>query len=360
MNNNTIVYVTLLSLITFTSFGQDKKFTGYATSTVTSSAISIETVGFADKDNLQKYDSLSIQPIGSISKTFIGLSLMIAKEQGLIDLDTDINTYLDFKVINPHMDKNNVITLRHLATHTSGIKDTKYYYKAYSKSTSPEMALGEYLKKYLVEGLDYNSKKNYAKSKSGTRYEYSNVAATLAAYVLEKATGIPFHEFTKQHILAPLGMKDSGWFYSDIDQSHHAKLYDEKDKVLQPYSLITYPDGNFKTSIRDLSIYLQALMKGYHRKSDLLSAVSWDELYRKNFSEENPIENINPREPNSGIFIAYSKSGKIGHTGSDPGVVAIMWFSTNTNEGHIFMANEDLTKKNIDSFKNIWKDLSNN
>ncbi len=58
---------------------------------------------FSDREKSLKHDSSTIQPIGSVNKTFIGLSLMIAKEKGLIDLGEDISTCLDFEFANPYI-----------------------------------------------------------------------------------------------------------------------------------------------------------------------------------------------------------------------------------------------------------------
>ncbi len=349
----------LFSQITFAQRA-DEVFTGYATAQVDPSGrISVYAEGFLNKETEEIYTTKTIQNIGSVSKTFIGVSLMIAKEKGLIDLDKNIYEYLDFEVKNPLADTGNFITLRQLATHTSGIIDNeKYYLKAYSEGKEPDMALGEYLKEYFTKEGKYYSEENFINSNGGKRFEYSNIGAALAAYVIERASGMSFSKFTKQYILIPLKMEYSGWNYDEIDTSKHAILYNENDVALKPYTLITYPDGGFRTSVEDLSLYLKELIKGYNHNSSMLKNESWDELFRKNFTEENSIENINPKEPNTGLFMMYSKSGKIGHTGSDPGACCIMWFDPENGTGTIFMANEDLTKDNVASFKEIWASLN--
>ena len=96
-----------LFLFSLSSVAQDNSFTGYATAIVNlDSIIQINTFGYADKEKKLTYSENAIQPIGSVSKTFIGIALMIAKEKGLIDMDADINTYLDFKIVNPYIIKN--------------------------------------------------------------------------------------------------------------------------------------------------------------------------------------------------------------------------------------------------------------
>jgi CubicO group peptidase (beta-lactamase class C family) len=82
--------------------------------------------GFADLDKQIRYTPQSLHYIGSISKTLIGVSLMQLVERGRIRLDDDINLYLPFKITNPHFPRD-VITIRHLATHTSTIRDRLDY-----------------------------------------------------------------------------------------------------------------------------------------------------------------------------------------------------------------------------------------
>ncbi|WNJ19363.1 serine hydrolase [Pontibacter sp. G13] len=353
------IVVLVFNLICLHSCSQAQQaFVGYATATVDSAHIQTQTFGYADQAAGISYSDLTVQPVGSVSKTLIGMSLMIAKDQGLIDLDADINDYLDFPVQNPRLKDGAPITLRHLATHTSGIIDTdKNYEQAYSKGKVPEKDLGTYLKDYLLPGGTLYSKKQWSKHTPGTYYEYSNVGAALAAHVLERASGIPFDQFTQRHILTPLGMTHSGWSYASIDESQHAVLYDAAREPIGPYTLITYPDGGFRTCIQDLAIYLQTLIQGYAHQSDLLTPAAWDEWFSMQFTEAKPVQNIDPREPNSGIFMMHAKSGKIGHTGSDPGVSAFMFFNPETLRGQLFMTNLDITEENVEQFKEIWDRL---
>lgn len=351
-----LLTIILVSASVLRSYSQDADFVGYATALIEGNSIAkIDYVGYSDKEKALKYDESTIQPIGSVSKTFIGLSIMIAQEKGLLDLDDDIRKYLDFEFENPYIKFENKITLRHLVSHTSGIVDNeKIYESSYAIGLEPSMELGPFLKEYLTKGGSKYSKNNFSKSIAGTRYEYSNIASGLAAYIVEIASGKPFDLFTKEYIFKPLKMNNTGWFYKDIDKANHAILYDEKDKALEPYSCILYPDGSLKTTISDLSLYLIELIEGFNNESNLISEKSWEEFFKPNFTAEMEVKNINKKEPNTGVFIAYFKSGNIGHTGSDLGVSTIMLFDPRSNTGKIFMSNEDLTAKNVEKFKMIW------
>jgi len=110
----------------------------------------IKGFGYADRENKTPFTVNTIMNVASISKTFTGVALMKAVEEGLVSLDEDINTYLPFKVINPYFpDKK--ITLRHLATHTSGLADDyEVYDKSYHYGDEIPEDLGEFLENYFT------------------------------------------------------------------------------------------------------------------------------------------------------------------------------------------------------------------
>ncbi|MBO3273363.1 serine hydrolase domain-containing protein [Hymenobacter defluvii] len=82
--------------------------------------------GVADIQGQKAYGIHTVQNIGSVSKTLVGLALLKAQELGLLTLDDPINQYLPFPVVNPAF-PDVPITLRHLATHTSSIRDNDFY-----------------------------------------------------------------------------------------------------------------------------------------------------------------------------------------------------------------------------------------
>lgn len=256
--------------------------------------------GYADTDKQLPYTPETLQNIGSVSKTLIGISLLKAQELGLLNLDDPTSDYLDFGVENPYF-PGEPITIRQLATHTSTIKDTDLYdQKAYylldaDDKDAPTLvnqsevfhvygeqaSMQEYLTYFLSPEGKWYSKKNFLKKKAGTKYEYSNVGAALAAYVIEKATNISYQEFTRKHILSPLGMNASGWSYDDIEEANHSILYNENHLAYPKYALVTYPDGGLITNHQDLSIYLMELMKAYEGSGTLLEKESYAEPLRQ-------------------------------------------------------------------------------
>ncbi len=127
---------------------------------------------------------------GSISKLFTWTAVMQLVEEGKLNLDVDINQYLDFK-IPPYDGK--PVTLRNIMTHTSGIEE----HARGLITTKPQdaMSLDDYVK--MVPTRIFAP---------GTTPSYSNYATTLAGYIVQRVSGQPFDDYIDQHIFAPLRM----------------------------------------------------------------------------------------------------------------------------------------------------------
>lgn len=210
--------------------------------------------GYADKENKILFTPNTIMNIGSISKTITGVCLIHALEDKKLSLDADINKYLPFKVSNPFFTAD-IITLRHLATHTSGITDqSPLYDSSYSYGGDSPESLGEFLKNYFDPKGKYYKKEIFLHYKSGIHYNYSNIATALAGYIIETVTGKKLNEYSKQLIFKPLLMTNTGWFLSEINLANHSKLYikqSDTTATIKLYGLTTYPDGGVRTSISD-------------------------------------------------------------------------------------------------------------
>ncbi|MEM9075951.1 MAG: serine hydrolase domain-containing protein [Bacteroidota bacterium] len=338
-------------------------------------------IGYADMEAKKDYSSQTVQNIGSVSKTVIGIALMKAQEMGKLQLDDPINQYLPFEVKSPSF-PNDTITIWHLATHTSSIIDSDYYNgKAYVlKDATPEidstvanlneqfnspnskMPMIDFLEKMLAENGEWYVAEGFSKNKPGTIYEYSNVGATLAAAVLEIAVETPYDTFTQEHILKPLQMESSGWSFETIQMEQHSKLYAAPDTELPFYSLITYPDGGLITNSSELGKYLTELIRAKSGNSSLLRKESYAELFKEQLTAESfperDEENDFDDEYNAGIFMGHTPKGYIGHTGGDPGIAAFMFFDPKTNLGRVLFINTSLrNSEGVDEFFAIWDAL---
>lgn len=365
------------------NIGMNGVFNGFAVSIVNDKGTLYQQgFGFSDVITKKEYTDSTLQNIASISKTFVGIALLKAQELGKLNLDHPINKYLPFKVVNPNF-PNIEITIRHLATHTSSIIDNEFYLtKNYFLKENQDLngknlifdetqvfnpkdsivSMEVFLSNLLTEKGKWNTKEIYANNKPGEIYEYSNTATTLAAFVIEKATGETFDKFTTKHILQPLKMNSSGWHFENINFNNYSNLYENPKIALPFYSMVSYPDGNFITSINDLSLYLTELIKGYNGNGTILSKEIFKEYFRpqlqaKNFLDRND-KNPFSESYNVGIFIGFGYTGYIGHTGGDPGVGSMMFFDPKNNIGRILITNTSFSDKiGNDSFYGIWDKL---
>ncbi len=334
------------------------------------SVIFSNAYGFANKFKKIPYAIETIQPVGSVSKTVIGFAIMKAIDLGYFALETPINDILPFKITNPYF-PNAIIKVKHLATHTSGLVDKESTYMAsYNEGKKPLMELKYFLKEYYTPSGKFYSKENFYNAEPSKAYNYSNIGAALAAYLIEVKSNMSFADYTIKYIFEPLKMNDTHWFYDEVKSKKYATLYEinkledsllksivNVDRSVKIYSCATYPDGSLKTSVADLSKYLIAMIKGYANKSNLLTKESFETLFKKQFLAIDMPLNMDVKEPNRAIFWAYNKKGKLMHTGSDLGVTAFISFEPDTKIGRVILINADLQGeenfKAVENFKKV-------
>lgn len=215
--------------------GETTCFNGFGIALVNDKEILYQNgFGITNCETKQKYDENTVQNIASVSKTFIGIAILKAQELGKLKLDDPINEYLSFKVINPYYPEI-PITIRQLTTHTSSINDTEEYLTnaIVLKDTtnlannlkieisptkfnppSAKISFEEFLFNILTVNGKWYLKEVFLDKKPGELFNYSNVGSTLAALVLEKATGTSYDQFTTTYILKPLKMNNSGWDFN--------------------------------------------------------------------------------------------------------------------------------------------------
>lgn len=151
--------------------------------------------GYADTASRREVDpDRTLFRPGSVSKLFTWTAVMQQVEAGRLDLDRNVNAYLDFRI--PPFN-GAPITLRHIMTHTAGFEESvRYLISADPKALMP---LRDYAREALPERV-------FA---PGTAPAYSNYAAALAGYIVERVSGMPFDDYVERSIFAPLGMTQS-------------------------------------------------------------------------------------------------------------------------------------------------------
>ncbi len=303
--------------------------------------------GFADWQRTRPFTPNTIMNAGSIAKPFTGVSMMRAVHEGKLSLDADINTYLPFRVVNPHH-PNEKITLRQLATHSSSITDRwDVYRRTYIYGGDSPVPLGQFLTQYFaVGGKDY-SRDNFLDAKPGASRDYSNIGAALAGFIVERAVGQSLQVYTRRHIFTPLGMTRTGWRLSEVDLANHSTLFVSQNGQTIPiplYGLTTYPDGGVRTSVSDLSRFFIAMLNnGVYQGVRILDESMAAEMQRFQFSDGNRPENFPAADGNSGLFWRTKFNGtRVGHGGNDPGVQTEMLSNLSRDIGVVMFLNTSL------------------
>jgi len=271
--------------------------------------------------------------LASVSKSFIAVATMQAVEDGLVTLDTPVDDLVDFDLDNPKLD-GETISLVHLATHTAGIRDTREYDRAYVMG-DPEVGLGEFVEGYLVPGGEWYHDRSWRSWEPGDEASYSNVGAALAAHALEGATATPFEDLTHDQIFAPLGMEHTAWFLADLDEAEVAMPHEWSGGAYEPYGhygFPTWPDGQLRSSVDDLSRYLAAIQAGGELDGvRILDQASVDEM----LSDQAP----EVMEGHGVFWYEQQREGRTtwGHSGGDFGVMTEMFFDREAGVGVVFM-----------------------
>ncbi|MFY0688701.1 MAG: serine hydrolase [Cyclobacteriaceae bacterium] len=207
--------------------------------------------GLSDVEEGVKMDpENSLMRIGSISKVFVWLSVMKLVEQGALELDRDVETYIDFEMKG---DFDEPITLRHIMSHTAGLED--YVIKLFSNKEKDLKGLAEILDQHFPERV----------RPPGEFVSYSNHATGLAALIVEQVSGKNWKEFIKQEFFDPMNMNQSSFDQplSQELQSQMSKgyLYGDGEFVAQSFELIPlYPIGAMSATASDMAKLMSTLL----------------------------------------------------------------------------------------------------
>jgi CubicO group peptidase (beta-lactamase class C family) len=207
--------------------------------------------GYADVAKRTPVDSeRTLFRPGSVSKLFTWTAVMQLVEQGRLNLDADVNTYLDFK-IPAYQGK--PVTLRQIMTHTGGFEEQVKNIIEHEPLRIP--TYDALLKRWIPKRI-------FA---PGTTPAYSNYATSLAGYVVERISGEPFDDYIERHIFAPLGMRHST-FRQPLPAPFRpfmATGYERASGEPMPFELVgPAPAGSLSSTGADMARFMIAHLNG--------------------------------------------------------------------------------------------------
>lgn len=206
--------------------------------------------GYADVEKKKRVlpDQTLFRP-GSISKLFTATAVMQLVEQGKLDLDRDINDYLDFPIPKTYPEP---VTLRQLLTHTGGFEETlKNLFVANESDLKP-------LRTYLVNEMPARI------FPPGKIPSYSNYGFTLTGYIVERVSGEKFERYVDNHILKPLGMNNSTFDQPLPPQlaPQISKAYLNASKEPRDFEWVqAVPAGALSTTAADMTRFMLAFLQ---------------------------------------------------------------------------------------------------
>jgi CubicO group peptidase (beta-lactamase class C family) len=187
---------------------------------------------------------------GSISKLFTWTAVMQLVEQKKLDLDADVNTYIDFTV--PHT-FGKPVTLRDLMTHRPGFEES--IKRLFTEDPKRRRSLGVGLKDWVPEQI----------FPPGDRPAYSNYGATLAGYIVERVSGEKFEDYIARHIFEPLGMTHST-FVQPLPKALAGDMssgYDRASGESKKFEIVWMsPAGALSTTGEDIAKFMIAYLNG--------------------------------------------------------------------------------------------------
>jgi CubicO group peptidase (beta-lactamase class C family) len=207
--------------------------------------------GLADTATGKPMDAAMAQRIGSVTKQFTAVAILQLAEQGKLNLDDDLRTYLPGYPAYPH-----TVTLRHLLAHSSGI--VSY--------TSRPGFIAQMTRDYTPDQLIDTFKHDALLFKPGERFEYSNSNYFILGAIIEKVTGMPYARYLEQAVLAPAGMKDTaheGFERSGLPRAAGHAPQGERFAPSGPLSMTQpYASGALLSTVDDLARWDAALNGG--------------------------------------------------------------------------------------------------
>ena len=211
----------------------------------------MQAFGYTADDHKVAVTPDTLFSVQSMSKNFTAATVLLAVQDGLVNLDTPVKEYLPGFTVNSRFEAHpeEKINLRLLLSHRAGFTHEAPVGNNYDGNSA---SFEQHIRSISQTWLRFPV---------GQRYSYSNLGVDLAGYILQVRAGMPFHRYVKQKLLDPIGMTASSF---DIDcirrSSQRAIGHSVLSKVAVEIPMI--PSGGLYTNARDLARYVQFHLNG--------------------------------------------------------------------------------------------------
>ena len=187
---------------------------------------------------------------GSVAKQFTAMAILLLVKDGKLSLDDQVRTYI------PELPDYGVpLTIRHMLTHTSGLRD----WGSVAAIAGAPRTSREYTHGHVLDIVSRQKSLNFT---PGTQYSYSNTGYNLSAIIVSRLSGMSFAEFSKRRIFEPLGMTSTHW-------------RDDHQRIVKRRAIAYRPNGD--------AYQIEMPFENVHGNGGLLTTVGdllkWNENY---------------------------------------------------------------------------------
>lgn len=215
--------------------------------------------GMADTANRIPLTPGTVLRLGSITKQFTAVAILMLADEGKLALNDPITRFFP-----DYPTRGKVITIEHLLTHTSGIV---------SYTSKPDYMAGMARDVTVAQMID-GFKNDPLEFEPGTEFRYNNSGYFLLGAIIEKVSGMPYARFLERRIFTPLGMRDTAYEGAERSRAPRALGYSLRGQAYGPTDRLSmtqpYAAGSLVSTVDDLAKWDAAITAG-----KLLSAASW-------------------------------------------------------------------------------------
>jgi CubicO group peptidase (beta-lactamase class C family) len=291
--------------------------------------------GLADIGSGTPVDEDTVFRIDSVTKTMTAIAVMQLCEQGLVDLDAPASDYLRAYRLVPARPGFRPATLRHLLTHTAGVRAARTAADLFR----PVMGWGVPAGQPVPSLAEYYRGGLHIDVEPGTRWAYSNHGFATLGQIAEDVTGVPFGRYLRERIFRPLGMDSTDLTRSARVQARLATGYQMRSAGLarvRDYENVPAGGGSVYSTTRDMARYAAALLGGgTGPQGPVLRPETLARMFEPHYQPD-------PRIPGMGLaFFRDEIAGHrtVGHDGIWTGFHAALLLAPDDGTGVVAFAN---------------------
>ncbi|HMG54427.1 MAG TPA: serine hydrolase domain-containing protein [Kofleriaceae bacterium] len=299
-------------------------------------------VGLADRATGAPVTADTLFRVGSITKSFVALALVVFAERGRIDLRAPVSALAPELAIGNRWAAEQPITVAHLLEHTAGF-DEMHPNEWAAPLADEAMPLADVLAR--------NPASRVARWRPGSRFSYANPDYTVAGYLIERVTGRPYEDVLARELFAPLGMTGAALRWSPAVDARLARGYGEAEAAV-PYRAIYHrPAGNLMASPRELAALVQlALARGRFGGRAVISPAGMARIERSETAWLSP----GAASYGLGNFGDVAERALIrGHTGGIDGFLSMYGYLPDHGVGFVMLLNSTRSWRAVTEIRHL-------